>query len=111
MSAVRHLPNSAYYTVSVIAFHGTNRVTLRVPVAAYEGPERILRESRHHGHHEAWRRVAFVRASKVAYLSRLWFLEIAMNSTLTRICCHNLKSTFVASGLFSYRQSHIRIYW
>jgi hypothetical protein len=41
MSAVRHLPNSAYYTVSVIAFRGTNRVTLRVPMAAYEGPGRI----------------------------------------------------------------------
>ena len=40
MSAVRHLPNSAYYTVSVIAFRGTNRVTLRVPIAANEGPGR-----------------------------------------------------------------------
>ena len=40
-SAVRHLPNSAYYMVSVITFHGTNRVMLHVPMAAYEGPERI----------------------------------------------------------------------
>ena len=56
MSAVRHLPNSAYYTVSIIAFRGTNRVTLRVPRFTKD-----LEESRHHGRHEAWRRVTLAR--------------------------------------------------